>query len=95
MSRRQRSLQPDLRQDCSALLIIGGVVRGVPMPASDEDQVIVLRFWAEDESAELHSSRHWRARITYVNTGQQFYVPSLDEAFAVVSSLILRGKYPN
>jgi hypothetical protein len=65
------------------------------MLASDDDQVIVVRFWSEEETADTQPSRHWRARITYVNTGQQFYAPSVDGAFAVISSLIVTGKYQN
>ena len=65
------------------------------MPASDDDQVIVVRFWPEDETTERQPSRHWRARIDYVNTGQQYYAPNLDEAFAVIRSLIQTGNYQN
>ena len=65
------------------------------MLASDDDQVIVARFWPEDETTERQPSRHWRARIIYVNTGQQFYAPSIDDALAVISSLILTGKCQN
>jgi hypothetical protein len=65
------------------------------MLAPDDDQVIVVRFWPEDETTEWQPSRHWRARIIYVNTGQQFYAPSIDDAFAVISSLILTGNHRN
>jgi hypothetical protein len=65
------------------------------MLASDDDQVIVVRFWPEDETTEWQPSRHWRARIIYVNTGQQFYAPSIDDAFVVIRSLILIGKHPH
>jgi hypothetical protein len=65
------------------------------MLASDEDQVMVVRFWPEDETTEWQRSRHWRARIIHVNTGQRFYALSIDDAFAVMSSLILTGKYQN
>jgi hypothetical protein len=63
------------------------------MFASDDDQVLVIRFWREDEAPELQPSRHWRARITYVNSGQQFHAPSIDDAFAIVRSLLLSGKH--
>jgi hypothetical protein len=79
----------------AAQSIIGSAAGGVTMPASDEDQVLVVRFWPEDEAAELPPSRRWRARIIYVNTGQQFYAPSIDEAFAVMNSLVMTGKYQN
>lgn len=62
------------------------------MLASDDDQVLVVRFWREDENPESRPARHWRARITYVNTGHQFYAPSIDDAFAVMRSLLLTGK---
>jgi len=54
------------------------------MPASEDDQVIVARFWLEDETTERQPLQHWRARIKYVNTGQQYYAPNIDEAFAVI-----------
>ena len=62
------------------------------MLASDEDQVLVVRFWREAESTESRPSQHWRARIIYVNNGQQFYAPSIDDAFAVMRSLLLTEK---
>jgi hypothetical protein len=65
------------------------------MPASDDDQVIVARFWPEDETAGRRRLRHWRAHIKYVNTGQQYYAPNVDEAFAVIRSLIHGGKDQN
>lgn len=74
------------------LPIVGALARGVEMPASDDDHVLVLRFWQEDEAAELHSLRHWRARITYVNNGRHFHAPSIDAALDVVKSLLLNGK---
>jgi len=77
------------------LPIVGGLARDVIMVDSDDDQVLVVRFWREDETTEWQPSRHWRARIIYVNTGQQFYAPSIDDAFAIMNSLILTGKYEN
>jgi hypothetical protein len=63
------------------------------MLSSDDDQVIVVRFWPEDDTSERQPSRHWRARIIHVNTGEQHYAPSIDDAFAIMSSLILTGEY--
>lgn len=77
------------------LLSLVGVARGVTMLASDDDQVIVVRFWSEEETTDLQPLQHWRARITHVNTGQQFYAPSINDAFTVISSLVLAGKYQN
>jgi hypothetical protein len=76
-----------------AFSIIGSLAREGTMLAPDDDQVVVVRFWPEDETTEWRPSRHWRARIIYVNTGQQFYAPSIDDAFAVITSLILTGKH--
>lgn len=61
------------------------------MLASEDDQVLVVRFWREDENTDLRPARHWRARIIYVNDGRQFYAPSIDDAFAVMRSLLLTG----
>jgi len=58
------------------------------MLASNDDQVLVIRFWWEREVAELSGPRRWRARITYVNSGQQFYASGVDDAFAVVRYLL-------
>lgn len=67
------------------------------MLASVDDQVFVIRFWREreDETTESRPSRHWRARIIHVNKGQQFYAPGIDDAFAVMRSLVLAVKYQN
>jgi hypothetical protein len=82
-----------LAENCrSAGAINGGLAREVTMLASDDDQVLVIRFWREAESTESRTSRHWRARIIYVNDGQQVYAPSVDDAFAVIRSLLLAGK---
>ncbi len=61
------------------------------MPADNDDQVIVVRFWPEDETTDRKPLRHWRARINYVNTGQQYYAGNIDEAFVVIRSLIQTG----
>ncbi len=58
------------------------------MLAFDDDQVLVIRFWREHELAESSSPRRWRARITYVNSGQHFYASGIDDAFAVARSLL-------
>jgi hypothetical protein len=70
----------------------GALARG---GVSDDDQVFVMRFWREreDEATALQLSRHWRARIIYVNDGRQFHAPGIDDAFELVRSLILNGKY--
>jgi len=57
------------------------------MVATDLDQVLVIRFWQERETKEMFPS-DWRARITYVNSGQQFYASGIEEALAVVRSLL-------
>jgi hypothetical protein len=57
------------------------------MPAFD-DHVVVLRFWHENETTELAPSRYWRARITYINAGQQFHAASVEDAFAIVKSIL-------
>jgi hypothetical protein len=59
---------------------------------SDEDQVVVIRLWREREVAESSGPQRWRARITYVNSGQQFHASGVDDAFAVVRYL-LGGKF--
>jgi hypothetical protein len=59
------------------------------MIANDNDQVLVIRFWQEREVKGLQSLAGWRARISYVNSGQVFYAPGIDDAFAVVRSLLL------
>jgi hypothetical protein len=58
------------------------------MIGTDLDQVLVIRFWQEQEAQEMQPPS-WRARITYVNSGQQFYASSIEEAFAVVRSLLV------
>jgi hypothetical protein len=62
------------------------------MIANDNDQVLVIRFWQEREVKELRSLARWRARITYVNSGQLFYASGIDDAFAVVKSLLLAAQ---
>jgi hypothetical protein len=63
------------------------------MFGSDDDQVFVVRFSPEDEATDWRPSRHWRARIIHVNTGQQFYASSIGDAFGVINSLIVAGGY--
>ncbi len=63
------------------------------MAASDDYQVLVARFRREDELLEAHDPEHWRARIIYVNNGRRFYAASIDDAFAIMRSLILTGTY--
>lgn len=64
------------------------------MPLLDDDQVVVIRFWQEpQEPAGSPPVQRWRARIKYVNSGQQFYAAGIDEALALVRSLLLPGKY--
>lgn len=58
------------------------------MIATDNDQVLVIRFWQEREVKEQQSLARWRARITYVNSGQLFYASGIDDVFAVVRSLL-------
>lgn len=60
------------------------------MAANDNDQVVVIRFWQEWEVKDLLAG--WRARITHVNSGHLFYASGIDEAFAVVRSLLLAAK---
>jgi hypothetical protein len=62
------------------------------MIANDNDQVLVIRFWQEREVKELQSLAGWRARITYVNSGQLFYASGMDDAFAVVRSVLLAAQ---
>jgi hypothetical protein len=57
-----------------------------------DDQVLVIRFWHEWDGRELPSLAHWRARITYVNSGQLFYTSGVDDAFATVRSLLLSAQ---
>jgi hypothetical protein len=52
------------------------------------DQVFVIRFWREGGTAELPPSQGWRARIAYVNDGRQLHAPGIEEAFAIVRSLL-------
>jgi hypothetical protein len=65
------------------------------MLAFEDDRVFVMRFWREDEATESPPFMGWRARITCVNMSRPFYVyaPGIDEAFAIVRSLLLSGKH--
>jgi hypothetical protein len=62
------------------------------MIANDDDQVLVIRFWQEREIKELQSPTRWRARITYVNSGQLFYASGINDTFAVVRSLLFAAQ---
>jgi len=62
------------------------------MIASYDDQVVVIRFWHEREVEKLQLLAGWRARITHVNSGQLFYASGIDDAFAVVRSLLLAAQ---
>ncbi|MGX0966076.1 hypothetical protein AB7M63_006525 [Bradyrhizobium japonicum] len=57
------------------------------MLASNDDEVFVLRLWQERGTLESPSS-HWRGRISYVNTGQQFYASGIEDALAIVRLLL-------
>lgn len=65
------------------------------MIADDNDQVLVIRFWQEREAKDLQLLARWRARITYVNSGQLFYAAGIDDAFALVRSLLLAAQAPD
>lgn len=49
------------------------------------DHVFILRFWLEVASAWPDEPR-WRARISYINTGEIFHVDGLEAACGVVRS---------
>jgi hypothetical protein len=60
------------------------------MSATD-DQVFVLRFWCESGAEGLSSPHDLRARVSYVNDGTQFHVSGIEDAFALVRSLLRCG----
>lgn len=47
------------------------------------DRVFILRFWRE-RGMEAKSPEPWRARIIDVNTGNNFHVSGIDEAFKFI-----------
>jgi len=51
------------------------------------DHVFILRFWLERTSA-LPDEARWRARISYVNTGENFHADGIEAACGVVRSLL-------
>jgi hypothetical protein len=51
------------------------------------DHVFILRFWLEVASAWPDGAR-WRARISYINTGENFHADGLEAACGVVRSLL-------
>jgi hypothetical protein len=51
----------------------------------DIDHVFVLRFWQEGRP---EFPKFWRARIGYLNNGQELYADSIEKTFDVVRSLL-------
>jgi len=66
------------------------VLAGLRMIGNEDDRVVVIRFWQERDPNVVRSN--WRARITYVNSGVQFYASGIDEAFTLVRSLLLSAQ---
>jgi hypothetical protein len=56
------------------------------MSATNHDQVFVLRFW--QERGDPQPPTGWRARISDVNSGKQYYTSRIDDAFDLVKSLL-------
>jgi hypothetical protein len=74
---------------------VGSALRWDDSVTHKTDQVFVMRFWHEHESPgdeDRESSRRWRVRITHVNDGRERYAKSIEEAFAIVRSLLLTEK---
>jgi hypothetical protein len=55
--------------------------------ASEIDCVFILRFWREVAFEETSEMR-WRARIRFINTGQQVHADGVDAAFQIVRNLL-------
>jgi hypothetical protein len=73
---------------------------GVITLASKFDQVFVMRFWQENDSADPADPNRWRTRINHVNSRQKFHVVGLERAFLLVKTMLgdenglSLGKYP-
>lgn len=52
------------------------------------DKVFVVHLWREKPSLDT-TGEHWRARVDYVNTGQEFTAAGLERAFVLIRSLLM------
>jgi hypothetical protein len=55
--------------------------------AGEIDRVFILRFWREAASDETREAQ-WRARIRFVNTGQQIHADGVDTAISIIRSML-------